>query len=130
MRSRIGGALLSVGAFVLFVGASAPAALAPGVVRNLNESGGGASAGGGSGGSLLSNVGPLLIVGLAIAVVVLIAAVVILLRTRSAVTPPASSEGWWTCATCGAGNLDGAPRCHACSTWRTTAPRPTPSTQP
>jgi len=61
--------------------------------------------------------------------VVLVGAVVILFRTRGAVTPPASSEGWWTCSNCGAGNMDGAARCHACSTWRATA-RPTPTAQP
>ena len=127
---RLAGAFLGIASFIVLVGANAPAALAPGSILSLNESGGGASAGGGSGGTLLSSLTPLLLVGLAIAVVVLVAAVVILFRTRGSVAAPASSEGWWTCSSCGAGNMDGAARCHACTTWRTTAPRPSPSTQP
>ena len=112
------------------MGASAPAPFGPTAVGNFNESGGGASSGGGTGGSLLSTLGPLLLVGLAIALVVVVGAAVVLLRTRAAVTPTASPEGWWTCTNCGAGNLDGASRCHACSTWRTTPQRPAPSAQP
>jgi hypothetical protein len=102
----------------------------PGTIRSLAEQGGGAAAGEGSGGTILSNFGPLLIVALAIAVLVLVAAVVILVRTRGAVTPSATSEGWWTCSNCGAGNMDGAARCHSCSTWRSTNPRATPTAQP
>lgn len=102
----------------------------PGTIRSLAEQGGGAAAGGGTGGTPLSDFGPLIIAALVIAVIILAAAVVILLRTRGAVTPAAMSEGWWTCSNCGAGNMDGAARCHACSTWRTTAPRPTPTAQP
>jgi len=121
---------LAVVAFVVLVGATGPAPFLPTVVRSFNEAGGGASAGGGTGGTALSTLGPLLIIGLVIAVIVFVGAAVVLLRTRGAVTPPASTEGWWTCANCGAGNLDGAARCHACSTWRSTNPRPTPSAQP
>jgi hypothetical protein len=130
LARRLARAVLAISAFVVLVGANAPAALAPGSILDLNESGGGASSGGGTGGTLLSDFGPLLLIGLAIAVVVLVAAVVILVRTRGAITPPASSEGWWTCSNCGAGNMDGAARCHACSTWRTTTARPTPTVQP
>jgi hypothetical protein len=126
---RCTGAALGIASFIALIGANAPAALAPGLILDLNESGGGASSGGGTGGTFLADFGPLLLIGLAIAVIVLIAAAVILFRTRGAVTPPVSSEGWWTCSNCGAGNMDGAARCHACSTWRTTA-RPTPTAQP
>lgn len=129
LARRSAGAVLGLASFIVLLGANAPAALAPGATLDLNESGGGASSGGGTGGTFFSDFGPLLLIGLAIAVIVLVAAVVILFRTRGAVTPPVSSEGWWTCSNCGAGNMDGAARCHACSTWRTTA-RPTPTAQP
>ncbi|HYK94448.1 MAG TPA: hypothetical protein VE011_01080 [Candidatus Dormibacteraeota bacterium] len=125
---RLPGAVLGMASLIILVAANAPASLAPGAILDLNESGGGASSGGGTGGTFLSDFGPLLLVGLAIAAVVLLAALVILVRTRGAVTPSSSSEGWWTCSNCGAGNMDGAARCHACSTWRTATPRPTPNT--
>jgi hypothetical protein len=121
---------LAIAAALVSLGATGPAPFVPTVVRNLNESGGGASAGGGTGGTVLATLAPLLLVGLAVAVVVLVGGAIVLFRTRGAVAPPASAEGWWTCANCGAGNLDGASRCHACSTWRTTTARPTPSAQP
>lgn len=125
---RLAGLAFAVVSFVVLLGAAAPATFVPHAIRSFAESGGGASAGGGNGGGLLSGFGPLLLVGLAIAVVVLVAAVVILFRTRGAVaTPATTAEGWWTCANCGAGNMDGAARCHACSTWRTTTPRSTTS---
>jgi hypothetical protein len=101
----------------------------PRTIRSLAGQGGDASSGGGIGGTFFSDFGPLLLIALVIAVIVLIAAAVIVFRTRGAVTPSASSEGWWTCSNCGAGNMDGAARCHACGTWRTTA-RPTPTAQP
>ena len=121
---------LAAVAFVVLLGASAPAAFQPATIHSLAEQGGGASSGGGTGGTPFSGLGPLLVIALAIAVVIVAAAAFILLRTRSSVAPPASAEGWWTCPKCGAGNLDGAARCHACSTWRTTPARPTPSAQP
>lgn len=128
---RLAGLGLSIVAFVVLLGAGAPATLEPGSINSLAESGGGASAGGGNGGNVLSSLGPLLFVALAIALVVLVAAAVILFRTRGAVATPASAaEGWWTCAACGAGNMDGAARCHNCATWRTTTSRPNPSVQP
>jgi hypothetical protein len=106
------------------------------VIRELNESGGGASAGGGTGGQgFLATITPFLLIGLGIAIVVIgIAAAVIVIRTRSAVAPQSSAaaaaDGWWTCTNCGAGNMDAAPRCHACNAWRATRPRPTPTPQP
>jgi hypothetical protein len=123
---------LAIAAFIVLPGANAPVGLGPDSVRSLAEQGGGASSGGGTGGggSLLSGLGPLLIIGLVVAIIVVIAAAVILARTRGVTTQPAGAEGWWTCANCGAGNLDGAARCHACSTWRTTTSRPASSAQP
>ena len=83
--------------------------------------------GAGSTGGLLGGFGWILIVGLAIAAVALILAAIVLFRTRgSKAAPP--SEGWWTCGKCGAGNMDGSARCHACATWRSSTPRPTPTT--
>ena len=122
LTRRFAGPVLGMASFIFLVGANAPRALAPGSILDLDQSGGDAAAGGGTGGTFLSDFGPLLLIGLAIAVVVLVAAVVILVRTRGAVTPPSSSEGWWTCSNCGAGNMDGAARCHACSTWRSATP--------
>lgn len=131
MRSaRLARPVLAIVSFVVMVGASAPAALDPGSIRSFAEQGGGASAGGGTGGTLLSTLAPLLLIALAVALVIVATAVVILLRTRGAVTPPVNAEGWWTCSNCGAGNMDGASRCHACSTWRTTTPRSNPTAQP
>jgi hypothetical protein len=127
VRARLADLCLAIAAFVALVGAAAPAPFPATLVRNYAQQGDGSSAGGGTGGTLLSELGPLLLIALGIAVVVLVAAVIILFRTRGAVTPPASSEGWWTCSNCGAGNMDGVARCHACSTWRATSPRPTPS---
>ena len=81
---------------------------------------------GGGGGGFLSGLGPLLAVALVIGIVLAAVAALILFRTRGASVPPATDD-WWTCANCGAANMDGAARCHACSTWRGTTPRPTPS---
>src|SRR6478672_1735028 len=107
LARRLAGAALWIASFIVVAAANTPGALAPGSILDLNESGGGASSGGGTGGTFLSEFGPLLLIALAIALVVLVVAIVILVRTRGAVTPPASSEGWWTCANCGAGNMDG-----------------------
>lgn len=82
--------------------------------------------GAGGGGGLFGDLGWILIVALAVAVVVLILAGIVLFRTRSPKAAP-PSEGWWTCASCGAGNMDGAARCHACATWRSSTPRPNPT---
>ena len=128
--ARLAGLGLAIAAFIVLLGASAPATLETSQIRDFAESGGGASAGGGAGGGLLAGLGPLLLIGLVLAVIVLVAATVILVRTRGAVASPASADGWWTCPKCGAGNMDAAPRCHACSTWRTTTPRINPSTTP
>ena len=129
--TRLVGLGLAVAGFVVLLGAAPATTVGPRAIADLAESGGGASAGGGTGGSLLSTLGPLLLIGLAIAVVVLVIAAFVLFRTRHAVaTPAASTEGWWTCASCGAGNMDGAARCHNCGTWRSTTSRSTTSASP
>lgn len=83
--------------------------------------------GAGGAGGLFGGLGWILIVALAAAVVVLVLAAFVLFRTRGSKATQLS-EGWWTCANCGAGNMDGAARCHACATWRSTTARPTPTT--
>ena len=77
-------------------------------------------------GILDGGLGLLLLAGLGVAIVIAVAAAgVVLFRTRASKLPATSAEGWWTCANCGAGNLDGAARCHACSTWRRATARTT-----
>ena len=126
--AQLAGPALAIAAFVL-LGAGAPPAPAtePGTGFIDGPTPGGVGAGGG--GDLLAGLGPVLLLALAIAVVIAVAAALILFRTRGAPVT-SSSEGWWTCSSCGAGNMDGAARCHACATWRTTNPRPTPSASP
>ena len=127
--AQLAGAALSVVAFIVLQGAGAPLAPATGPGPRLIDAPTPGGAGSGGGGDLLTGLGPLLLVALVIAVVVAGAAALILFRTRAAPVT-SSSEGWWTCSSCGAGNMDGAARCHACATWRTTNPRPTPSASP
>ena len=121
--TRLAGPALAIVALTVLLGAVAPGQADLGSSPQLIDA---PTPGSGSGGGLFGGLGWLLIVGLAIAAVVFIAAAVVLFRTRvSKVASP--SEGWWTCANCGAGNMDGAARCHACATWRSTTARPTPT---
>lgn len=119
---RLAGAALAILAVAILLAAApaGPAAVVP--VRTIDAP----TQGGGAGGGLLGELGWILIVGLAIAAVALILAAIVLFRTRGSKAAPAS-EGWWTCGKCGAGNMDGSARCHACATWRSTTPRPTPT---
>jgi hypothetical protein len=114
---------LAITALLVLVGANAPfppIETAPVMLVDAP------SQGAGSGGILGGGLGLLLLAGLGIAIVIAVgAAGVVLFRTRGPKVPASSAAGWWTCANCGAGNLDGAARCHACSTWRTTTPRTT-----
>lgn len=130
-RQRLLVVAVALGAAIVLMGAVPAGSLAPTVIRELNESGGGASAGGGTGGRpLLVVLTPFLLIGLAIAIIGAgVAVAIIVFRTRSAVTPQPAAEGWWTCTNCGASNMDASPRCHACNTWRSTRPRPTPNPQ-
>jgi hypothetical protein len=114
---------LAIAALLVLVGANAPFppvdAAAPLLVDAPTQ-------GGGSGGILGGGIGLLLLAGLGIAILIAVAAAaVVLFRTRASKLPAGSDEGWWTCANCGAGNLDGAARCHACSTWRRATARTT-----
>jgi hypothetical protein len=121
--ARLAGPAIAVVAFVVLLGAVAPAEMTesrlafidPGLEEDVVSPG------------LFDGFGVVLLVGLAIAVVAALGAAFVLFRTRASNAPPPSSEGWWTCASCGAGNIEGAARCHACATWRS-RPRPTPTT--
>ena len=121
--ARLAGPALAIVAVTVLLGA-APAgttAVAPILLIDAPTQGAGGA------GGLFGGLGWILIVGLAIAAVALVLAAIVLFRTRgSKAAPP--SEGWWTCGKCGAGNMDGSARCHACATWRSTTPRPTPTT--
>jgi len=116
-------------AFVVLLGAVSPADPGAPSVRTLIEGGGAGTGGGGGGTDLLAGLGPLLLVVLVIAGLLATIAAIILFRTRST-APAGQTEGWWTCTRCDAANMDGAARCHACSTWRATTPRTTPSASP
>ncbi len=125
--TRLAAGGLAIVAFLVLPGAAAPTRLGPGpIVSFIVSSEGGEQAGGG----LLGGFGPILLVGLAVAIVALVGAAFVLFRTRGAARIPPPSEGWWTCGNCGAGNVDGAARCHACATWRSTTPSATPSASP
>ena len=84
-----------------------------------------------TGGALDGVLGLVLIGALVVAVVIAVAAAaVILFRTRASRVARGPEEGWWTCPSCGAGNMDGAARCRSCATWRTSIPRPTTTAAP
>lgn len=121
--TRLAGAAFAIVALTVLLGAApaGPGAAAPILVIDAP------SQGAGSPGGLFGGPGWILIVGLAVAAVALILAAIVLFRTRASKAAP-PSEGWWTCANCGAGNMDGSARCHACATWRSTTARPSPTT--
>lgn len=123
--TRLVGPALAIVAFTVLLGAAPSSAGIPGTIREFVDA---PTQGGGSSG--LDAFGLLLLGGLALAVVAAIAAAFVLFRTRGVKAAPPPSEGWWTCLKCGAGNMDGAARCHACATWRTSTPQPTASPSP
>jgi hypothetical protein len=124
--TRLAGPLLAIVAFTVLFGAAPPSAIAPGAIHQLADAP--AQGNGGVGG--LDPLVLVLIVVLAVAAVALLGAAFVLFRTRGAKAVPPMSEGWWTCAKCGAGNMDGAARCHNCATWRSSAPQPRASPTP
>jgi hypothetical protein len=123
--TRLAGHALAIVALTVLLGAAPSSTVVPGTIRQLIDA---PTQGAGSTG--LDAFGLLLLGGLAIAVVVALVAGFVLFRTRGAKAIPPPSEGWWTCPKCGAGNMDGAARCHACATWRTSTPHPTASPTP
>jgi hypothetical protein len=124
--TRLVGPALAIVAFTVLLGAAPPSADLPGTVHLFVDA---PTQGAGSKG--LDAFGLLLLGGFAIAVIAALVAAFVLFRTRGATrAAPPPSEGWWTCAKCGAGNMDGAARCHACATWRASTPHPTASPTP
>lgn len=120
--TRLIGPALAIVALTVLLGAAPPRSVDPGSILQLADAP--TQGNGGAGG--IDAFGILLLGGLGLAVLAAIGAGIILFRTRGvakAVPPPV--EGWWTCANCGAGNMDGAARCHACATWQSTTPRST-----
>lgn len=121
--ARLAGPALAIVALTVLLGAVAPGQAGIEAARQGIDA---PTQGAGASGGLFGDLGWLLIVALAAAAVIFMGAAVVLFRTRASKAAP-PSEGWWTCANCGAGNMDGAARCHACATWRSTTPRPTPT---
>jgi hypothetical protein len=122
---RLAGPTLAIVAVTVLLGAAPSATIHHGTVLQFVDA---PTQGGGSNG--VDAFGLLLLAGLAVAVVAALAAAFVLFRTRGPKAAPPPSEGWWTCSKCGAGNMDGAARCHACATWRTSTPHPTTSPVP
>jgi hypothetical protein len=123
--SRLAAPALAIVAGVLLLGANAPGSPGAARISDLAATPGSAAGGGAMDGIL----GLLLLGALGLALVIAVAAAaVILYRTRASRAPRTPEEGWWTCQSCGAGNIDGASRCHACATWRASVPHPNPTT--
>ncbi len=115
------GVALAIVAGTLLLGAAPPPLTVPErILQFVDAPSQGNSAAGG-----IDAFGILLFVGLGLALLAAIGAGTVRFRTRGAKAVPPPAEGWWTCANCGAGNMDGAARCHACATWRSTTPRST-----
>lgn len=78
--------------------------------------GGDEGSGVGGGGTSLEGI-LLLIGGIVVTAVAALAVGYVILRWRAG---PAAAEipgEWWTCQSCGAANIAGSPRCHACGAW-------------
>ncbi|NJD28441.1 MAG: hypothetical protein FIA92_09100 [Chloroflexi bacterium] len=77
------------------------------------DDGTGGGAGGGSpfGGMLL------LLGGIVVGAGAVLAVGYLVLRWRAGPAPAEVPGEWWTCRSCGAANIAGSPRCHACGAW-------------
>jgi hypothetical protein len=74
-------------------------------------------AGGGGGiGFELGTIG-LLLIGVVVGAAAVLAVGYLVLRWRAGPPPAEVPDDWWTCPTCGAANIVGSPRCHACGAW-------------
>lgn len=123
---RLAGPGLAIVACIVLLAANTPWAPAIDLGAHLIDAPTPGSAGGGG---VLGGILPLLVIALVVGVLVAASAAYILFRTRGTTVAPASDD-WWTCSNCGAGNVVGSARCHACATWRASTPRPTPSASP
>ncbi len=83
----------------------------------LSGATGGNDSGGGSGGS--APLGGILLVlgGVVVGAAMALVVGYLVLRWRAGPAPAEVPGEWWTCATCGAANIVGSPRCHACGAW-------------
>ncbi len=124
--TRLARPALAIVALTVLIAAAPPSTIGPAVIRQLADA---PAQGAGTPGAINPLILVLIAV-LAVAAVALLAAAFVLFRTRGAKAVPPVSEGWWTCAKCGAGNMDGAARCHSCATWRSSASQPTASPTP
>lgn len=120
------GLTLGIVALTVLLGAAPPSAIDPTTIQHLAEP---PSQGNGSPGAIDPLI-LILIAVLAVAAVALLGAAFVLFRTRGSKAAPPVSEGWWTCPRCGAGNMDGAARCHSCATWRSSTSHSTESPAP
>jgi hypothetical protein len=123
--TRLIGTAFAIVASTVLLGAAPAQHATPGTFLQFVD----APSQGNGGAGELDAFGILLLGAVALALLAAIAAGIILFRTRGVARPvPPPSEGWWTCANCGAGNMDGAARCHNCATWRSATPRsPSPA---
>ena len=78
--------------------------------------GGNEGEGAGGGGSDLVGLG-LLLGGVVVGAVVMLIVGYVVLRWRAGPAPAEVPGDWWTCRSCGAANIAGSPRCHACGAW-------------
>lgn len=122
--TRLIGVALAIVAGTVLLGAAPPPTTLPGRILESVDAPSQGNGGVGGAGSI-DAFGIVLLVGLGLALLAAIGAGTVLFRTRGAKAVPPPSEGWWTCANCGAGNMDGAARCHNCATWRSTTTRST-----
>lgn len=68
------------------------------------------------GGTPLASIG-LLVIGVIVGVAAVVVIAYLILRWRAGPTPAEIPGDWWTCPSCGAANIVGSPRCHACGAW-------------
>jgi hypothetical protein len=82
------------------------------VAATGGDDGTGAGGGGGPFGGML-----LLLAGIVVGAVAVLAVGYLVLRWRAGPAPAEIPGEWWTCRSCGAANIAGSPRCHACGAW-------------
>lgn len=124
--TRLAGLALAIMALTVLLGAAPPSAIGPAAIQHMAD----APAQGAGAPGAIDPLILVLIAVLAVAAAGLLAAAFVLFRTRGSKAAPSVSEGWWTCAKCGAGNMDGSARCHNCATWRSSTTHATTSPAP
>ncbi|HSL98011.1 MAG TPA: hypothetical protein VK831_05520 [Candidatus Deferrimicrobiaceae bacterium] len=74
--------------------------------------GGGSGGGGVEWGTIL-----LLLAGAVVGAASVLVVGYLVLRWRAGPAPVGTPGEWWSCPACGAANIVGSPRCHACGAW-------------